>query len=72
MSFKQRLKSTYTMTRFDFSWKMIPESWSRDRKRPITPGTQIQPYYGNFNILNCIVINKLWCIFLQQYSHILL
>ena len=38
MSFKQRLKSSYTMTRFDFSWKMIPESRSRDRKRPITPG----------------------------------
>ena len=32
MSFKQRLKSSYTMTRFDFSWKMIPESRSRDRK----------------------------------------
>ena len=30
MSFKQRLKSSYTMTRFDFSWKMIPESRSRD------------------------------------------
>ena len=38
MSFKQRLKSSYTMTRFEFSWKMIPESRSRDRKRPITPG----------------------------------
>ena len=36
MSFKQRLKSSYTMTRFEFSWKMIPESRSRDRKRPIT------------------------------------
>ena len=34
MSFKQRLKSSYTMTRFEFSWKMIPESRSRDRKRP--------------------------------------
>ena len=33
MSFKQRLKSSYTMTRFEFSWKMIPESRSRDRKR---------------------------------------
>ena len=30
MSFKQRLKSSYTMTRFEFSWKMIPESRSRD------------------------------------------
>ena len=38
MSLKQRLKSGYTMTRFEFSWKMIPESRSRDRKRPITPG----------------------------------
>ena len=38
MSFKQRLKSSYTVTRFEFSWKMIPESRSRDRKRPITPG----------------------------------
>ena len=38
MSFKQRLKSSYTMTRFEFSWKLIPESLSRDRKRPITPG----------------------------------
>ena len=38
MSFKQRLKSSYTMTRFEFSWKMIPESRSRDRKRPINPG----------------------------------
>ena len=38
MSFKQRLKSSYTMTKFEFSWKMIPESRSRDRKRPITPG----------------------------------
>ena len=37
MSFKQRLKSSYTMTRLEFSWKMIPESRSRDRKRPITP-----------------------------------
>ena len=35
MSFKQRLKSSYTMTRFEFSWKMIPESRSHDRKRPI-------------------------------------
>ena len=34
MSFKQRLKSRYTMTRFEFSWKMIPESRSRDGKRP--------------------------------------
>ena len=25
MSFKQRLKSCFTMTRFEFSWKMIPE-----------------------------------------------
>ena len=33
MSFEQRLKSSYTMTRFEFSWKMIPESRSRDRKR---------------------------------------
>ena len=38
MSFKQRLKSSYTMRRFEFSWKMIPESRSCDRKRPITPG----------------------------------
>ena len=38
MSFKQRLKSGFTMTRFEFSWKMIPESRSRDRKRSITPG----------------------------------
>ena len=38
MNFKQRLKSSYTMTRFEFSWKMISESRSRDRKRPITPG----------------------------------
>ena len=37
MSCKQRLKSGYTLTRFEFSWKMIPESWSHDRKRPITP-----------------------------------
>ena len=37
MSFKQQLKSSYTMTRFEFSWKMIPESRSRDRKKPITP-----------------------------------
>ena len=43
MSFKQRLKSSYTMTRFDFSWKMIPESRSRDRKRPIT---QVRFEYG--------------------------
>ena len=34
MSFNQRLKSRGTMTRFDLSWKMIPESRSRDRKRP--------------------------------------
>ena len=34
MSFKQRLKSSYTMTRFEFSWKMIPESQSRERKNP--------------------------------------
>ena len=34
MSFKQRLKSSYTMTRFEFSWKMIPESRSHDRNRP--------------------------------------
>ena len=33
MSFKQRLKSGFNMTRFEFSWKMIPESWSRDRNR---------------------------------------
>ena len=32
MSCKQRLKSSYTMTSFEFSWKMIPESWSCDRK----------------------------------------
>ena len=38
MSFTHQLKSSYTMTRFEFSWKMIPESRSRDRKRPITPG----------------------------------
>ena len=25
MSFKQRLKSSYTLTRFEFSWKMIPD-----------------------------------------------
>ena len=25
MSFKQRLKSSYTLTRFEFSWKAIPE-----------------------------------------------
>ena len=37
MSFKQRLKSSYTMTRFDFSWKMIPESRSRDRKKTYHP-----------------------------------
>ena len=29
MSFKQRLKSSYTMTRFEFSWEMIPESQKR-------------------------------------------
>ena len=28
MSFKQRFKSSYTMTRFEFSWMMIPESRS--------------------------------------------
>ena len=33
MSFKQQLKSSYTMTRFEFSWKMIPESRSHDRKK---------------------------------------
>ena len=38
MSFKQWLKSSYTMTTFEFSREMIPESRSRDRKRPITPG----------------------------------
>ena len=37
MSFKQRLKSSYTITRFEFSWKMIPESWSRDRKKTSHP-----------------------------------
>ena len=39
MSFKQRLKSGFTMTRFEFSWKITPESRSRDRKRKrsITP-----------------------------------
>ena len=26
MSFMQRLKSSYTMTRFEFRWKMISES----------------------------------------------
>ena len=33
MSFKQRIKSSYTMTKFEFSWKMIAESRSRDRKK---------------------------------------
>ena len=31
MSFKQRLKSSYTLIRFEFSWKMIPESRSQVR-----------------------------------------
>ena len=44
MSFKQRLKSGFTITRFEFSWKMIPESRSRDRKRSITPG----PFWSSF------------------------
>ena len=35
MSFKQRLKSSYTLTRFEFSWKTIPGSQSRDRKKCI-------------------------------------
>ena len=37
------IKSGFTMTRFEFSWKMIPEYRSRDRKRStcITPGAQI-------------------------------
>ena len=53
MSFKQRLKSSYTMTRFEFSWKMIPVSWSRDRKRPIT---QVRFEVGSFKsdmLLEC-------------------
>ena len=37
MSFKQRLKSSYTMTRFEFSWKMIPESRSRDTEKDLSP-----------------------------------
>ena len=45
MSFKQRLKSSYTLTRFEFSWKMIPESRSRDRKIPIT---QVRFEVGSF------------------------
>ena len=32
MSFKQRLKSSYTSTTFEFSWKMISESRKRTRK----------------------------------------
>ena len=42
MSFKQRLKSRYTMTRFEFSWKMIPESRSRDRIRPYHPRSRFE------------------------------
>ena len=45
MSFKQRLKSSYTMTRFEFIWKKIPESWSRDRKRP---SAQVRFEVGSF------------------------
>ena len=40
MSFKQRLKSSYTLTRFEFSWKIIPES-----RRPIT---QVRFEVGSF------------------------
>ena len=30
MSFKQWLKSGFTMTRFEFSWKMIPAATEKD------------------------------------------
>ena len=43
MSFKQLLKSSYTLTRFEFSWKMIPESRSRDRLY-----TQVRFEVGSF------------------------
>ena len=46
MSFKQRLKSGVTMTRFEFSWKMIPESRSRNRKRSITPENETCRFLG--------------------------
>ena len=35
MSFKQRLKFSFTMTRFEFSWKMIPESRSHGCTIPL-------------------------------------
>ena len=52
MSFKQRLKSSYTMTRFEFSWKMIPESRSRDRKRS---------YIMHYQLNTCTIIHGVIC-----------
>ena len=51
MSFKHRLKSSYTtcMTRFEFSWKMIPESLSHDRKRPTCVSPEIRFEVGSFS-----------------------
>ena len=47
MSFKQRLKSSYTMTRFEFSWKMIPESRSEHAtEKDLSP--QVRFEVGSF------------------------
>ena len=48
MRFKRRLKSSCTMTRYEFSWKMIPESRSRDRK-DVSP--QVRLEVGSFMLL---------------------
>ena len=46
MSFKQRLKSGFTMTRFEFSWKMIPESRKPATEKDISP--QVRFEVGSF------------------------
>ena len=46
MSFKQRLKSSYTMTRFEFSWKMIPESIGAATEKDLSP--QVRFEVGSF------------------------
>ena len=53
MSFKQRFKSSYTMTRFEFSWKMIPEDDCNCEANCDIKILNVCEWFAEFNISTC-------------------